>query len=144
MVITPALRGLFGIEISDGGKELRFAPQLPANWNEIEANNIAAGDARYDLKLVRGAGRMTITIRQKSSATPSPSALSQGVKRFVLAPAFPLDARIRKVKVEGHAAQFEMKSTGDVQRAELSIEADEPTVEVVFTYDEGTEIYLVP
>jgi hypothetical protein len=144
MVITPALRGLLGIEISGGGKELRFAPQLPANWDRIEARNITAGDARYDLKLVRGAGRMTITITQKSSTTTAPSAFSHGVERFVVAPAFPLDARVHKVKVQGHTTQFEMKSAGDVQHAEVSIEADEPTVEVVFTYDEGTEIYLLP
>jgi glycogen debranching enzyme len=144
MVITPTLRGLLGIEISGGGKELRFAPQLPANWNRIEASNVAAGDARYDLKLVRGAGRMTITITQKSSATTAPSALSHGVERFVVAPAFPLDARVRKVKVQGHTTQFEMKSMGDVQRAEVSVGATDPTVEMVFIYDEGTEIYLVP
>jgi glycogen debranching enzyme len=144
MVITPAVRGLLGIEISAGGKELRFAPQLPANWNRIEAQGVAAGDARYDLKLVRAAGRMTITITQREFATISSSPLSHGVERFVVAPALPLDARVRKVKVQGRATQFEMKSTGDVQRAEVSIEAHEPTVEVIFTYDEGTEIYLAP
>jgi glycogen debranching enzyme len=144
MVITPAVRGLLGIEISAGGKELRFAPQLPANWDRIEARNVAAGDARYDLKLVRGAGRMTITITQQSSAPTAPSTLSHGVERFVLSPAFPLDARVRKVKVQGHTTQFEMKSMGDVQRAEVSIESRDPTVEIVFTYTEGTDIYLVP
>jgi hypothetical protein len=144
MVITPALRGLLGIEISAGGKELRFAPQLPANWNRIEAGNVSAGDALYDLKLVRGAGRMTITITQKSSATTASSALSHGVERFIVAPAFPLDARVRKVKVQGHITQFEMKTMGDVQRAAVSIESHDPTVEIVFAYTEGTDIYLVP
>ncbi len=143
MVVTPSLRGLFGIEITDAGRELRFAPQLPANWDRVEARGVAAGDARYDLKLVRAAGRLTITITQRSSVKTAAPPLSQGVERFTLAPAFPLDARVRKVKVQGRAAQFEMKSSGDVQRAEVVIEAGEPTVEVVFTYEEGTDIYLV-
>ncbi|HYG80100.1 MAG TPA: GH116 family glycosyl hydrolase, partial [Pyrinomonadaceae bacterium] len=128
MVVTPALRGLFGIEITAGGRELRFAPQLPADWDRIEAQNVAAGDARYDLKLVRAAGRLTITITRRNSAAAGSSASPRGVERFTLAPAFPLDARVRKVKAQGRAAKFEMKSSGDVQRAEVVVEAGEPAV----------------
>jgi glycogen debranching enzyme len=144
MVITPTMRGLLGIEIGAGGKELRFAPQLPANWDSVEAHNIAAGDGRYDLKLVRAAGRLTITITHRGSATTDSAALSRGVERLTIAPAFPLDARIRRVKAQGRATQFEIRSEGDVQRAEVRIEAREPTLEIVFIYDEGTDIYLVP
>ena len=144
MVITPALRGLLGIEINGGGKELRFAPQLPANWDRVAAHNVAAGDARYDLKLERAAGRLTITVTQRISAAPGSSPLSGRVERFTLAPAFPLDARVRKVTVQGRATQFNMNSGGDVQRAEVSIEARQPSVEIVFTYTEGTDVYLVP
>jgi glycogen debranching enzyme len=144
MVITPAVRGLLGIEVSAGGKELRFAPQLPANWDRIEARNVAAGDARYDLKLIRAAGRLTITITQTAFATSSPSSLSRGIERLVVAPAFPIDARVRSVMVQQRATQFEMKSTGDVQRAEVRLEVHEPTVEIIFSYEEGTEVYLVP
>ena len=144
MIVTPALRGLLGIEVTAGGKELRFAPQLPANWDRVETQGVAAGDARYDLKLVRAAGRLTITITRRASTTNGSSTLSQGVERFTLAPAFPLDARVRKVTVQGRATLFEMKSTGDVQRAEVSLKAHEPTVEIVFTYTDGTDFYLVP
>ena len=144
MVVTPALRGLCGVEITEGGKELRFAPQLPANWDRIEARGVAIGDARYDLKLIRAAGRLTITITQRSSVRTAAPPMSQGVERFTLAPAFPLDARVRKVKVQGRATKFEMKSSGDVQRAEVVIEGGGQTVEAVFTYTEGTDVYLAP
>jgi hypothetical protein len=144
MVITPTLRGLLGIEITGGGRELRFAPQLPANWNRVEARNVAAGDARYDLKLERAEGRLTITVTQRTSAASGSSPLPRRVERFTLAPAFPLDAQVRKVTVQGRATNFEMKNGGDVQRAEVSIEAREPSVEIVFTYTEGTDVYLVP
>jgi hypothetical protein len=144
MVITPAVRGLLGIEISAGGKELRFAPQLPANWDRIEARNVAAGDARYDLKLMRVPGRLTITITQTGFATSSPASLSRGIERLVVAPAFPIDARVHSVKAQQRTTQFETKSTGDVQRAEVRLEVHEPTVEIIFSYEEGTEVYLVP
>jgi hypothetical protein len=48
------------------------------------------------------------------------------------------------VKVQQRAAQFEMKSTGDVQRAEVRLEIREPTAEMIFSYEEGTEVYPVP
>lgn len=142
MVITPAMRGLLGIEINAGGKELHFAPQLPANWDWVEARNIAAGDARYDLKLVRAAGRLTITITQRHAATAS--ALSYEVERFYIAPAFPLDAEVRKVTVQGRETKFVIERAGDVQRALVGIEAYGPTVEMVFTFTEGTDVYVVP
>jgi hypothetical protein len=144
MVVTPVMRGMLGIEIGAGGRELRFAPQLPANWNHIEAVGVAAGDARYDLKLAREAGRLTINITRSGSETTSPSTLSRGLERLTLAPAFPLDAQVQKVTVQGRATQFELKSAGDVQRAEVHLEAHERSIEAVFTYTEGTDVYLVP
>src|SRR5439155_3682863 len=53
MVVTPALRGLLGIEASDGGRALRFAPALPATWDRVEARAVRIGDARYDLSFER-------------------------------------------------------------------------------------------
>jgi hypothetical protein len=148
MVITPALRGLLGIEVGAGGRELRFAPQLPANWDRVEVRGVAAGDARYDLKLVRAAGRLTVTITQRravaAAEAATPSALSQEVERFFVAPAFPLDVRLRKVTVQGRETKFELESEGDVQRAVVGIEAYGPTVEMVFAYTEGTDVYIVP
>jgi hypothetical protein len=142
MVVTPMLRGLLGIEIGAGGRELHLKPQLPANWDRVEAQGIAAGDARYDINMVRAAGRLTITITQRRAATAS--ALSQEVERFFVAPAFPLDANVRRVTVQGRKTQFEIVSGGDVQRALVGVEAQGPTVEMVFTYTEGTDVYLVP
>jgi glycogen debranching enzyme len=146
MVITPALRGLLGIEVGAGGRELRFAPQLPANWDRVEALGIAAGGARYDLKLLRTAGRLAITITQRGAAASQASSpkLSQRVERFTIAPAFPRDAQLNKVTIQGREARFEIKAVGDVQHAEVSLEAVGPGIEAVFTYTEGTDVYIVP
>jgi len=69
MVISPAMRGLLGIEGRAGGKELRFSPQLPANWNHVEAQNVLVGGARFDLKLKREPQTLTITINRLGTAT---------------------------------------------------------------------------
>ncbi|HEX8141220.1 MAG TPA: GH116 family glycosyl hydrolase [Pyrinomonadaceae bacterium] len=141
MIVTPAVRGLLGIEIGAGGKELRFAPQLPADWDTVEVQNVAAGNARYHLKLTRAQGRLTVNIDHRSTA--STSTLSQQVERFIIAPAFPLDAQVRKVTVQGRATAYEIKSGGDVQRAEVVIDVNSKSLELVFSYTEGTDVYPV-
>lgn len=132
MVITPAVRGLLGIEVRAGGKELRFAPQLPESWNQIEVRNVPAGKARFDLKLAREVRRLRVTITNKGATTS---------ERITVAPAFPLDARIRTVKVRGRSSKFATDIIGDVQRAEVTFDADQPTIDVVYSYDEGTDVF---
>jgi hypothetical protein len=138
MVITPAVRGLLGIEARAGGKELRFAPQLPANWNQVEARNVPAGEARFDLKLEREKERLTVTITKRGTLTAKGAS---SVERITVAPAFPLDTRIRAVKVRGQSTKFSSSITGDLQRAEVILDVDQPTIDVVFTYDEGTDVF---
>ncbi|HTG13673.1 MAG TPA: GH116 family glycosyl hydrolase, partial [Blastocatellia bacterium] len=93
MVVTPLMRGLLGIEVSEGGRRLSFAPQLPANWDRVRARSVAVGDARYDLMLERTTGRETIKVERRVQVNAASAA------RVTVAPAFPLDARIRSVTV---------------------------------------------
>ncbi|HEV2860637.1 MAG TPA: GH116 family glycosyl hydrolase [Pyrinomonadaceae bacterium] len=145
MVVTPTLRGMLGIEAGAGGGELRFAPQLPAHWDRVEVRNVPAGlGARFDLSLTRGAGRMTIKAARRGDSRPAPAGQSAGVTRLTLAPAFPLDARVRAVTAGGRDVPFEVTRVGDVQRAEAHLELGGPGAEVVFTYDEGTDVYVEP
>jgi glycogen debranching enzyme len=138
MVITPTIRGLLGLEAGAGGKELRFEPQLPANWDQVEVRNVAVGNARYNLNLSRVTGRLTITIKP----TPSSAVATADKIRFMIAPAFPLDAKVRSASVQGHPVKFETSQTGDVQRTPVSFDVGQETVEVVFRYDEGTDVYV--
>jgi glycogen debranching enzyme len=135
MVVTPTVRGLLGIEATAGGKELRFAPQLPANWDRVEVHNVAVGNGRYDVNLSRAAGRMRVTTMRSASSKAS------GKIRFTIAPTFPLDARIREVRVQGRRVEFQTSQTGDAQMTTVSFDVDQQSVAVVFSYDEGTDVY---
>ena len=137
MVITPAMRGLLGIEVSGGGKALRFAPQLPANWDQVEVQNVAAGNSRFNLKLTRESGRLIVRITRR--ITPN---TSTGPTRITVAPAFPLDARVSTVKVQGRTTQFSTNRVGDLQTAEVTIDANQENIEVVYRYQEGTDVFI--
>ena len=141
MVITPAMRGLLGIEVEAGAKELRFAPQLPANWNQVEARNVAVGNARFDFKLERGAGSLTVKITRRGSATSNDANVNDNITRITVAPAFPLDARVRSVKLQGRSIEFGTKGIGDIQRAEVTFDANQEPIVVMYSYDEGTEVF---
>jgi glycogen debranching enzyme len=144
MVVTPTVRGLLGIEVSDGGKALSFGPQLPANWDRIAVRDVIAGDARYDIALEREAGRATIKVIRRDQDNGNARSKSSGVTRIVIAPAFPLDAQVRSLTVNGRAAKFEMKREGDINRARVTVESGPASVEIVYSYDEGTEVYVEP
>ena len=132
MVATPLLRGLFGIEAEAGGRTLRFAPSLPADWDSVSVRNVALGTARYDLSMVRSPGRATIRVARRGDGSPA---------RLIVAPAFPLDARVRSVQVDGPSAKVQVRRVGDVQRWEVVREAAGSRTELTFVYDEGTDVY---
>ncbi len=141
MVVTPLMRGLLGIEARDAGKTLIFAPQLPANWSGLTARKIAAGVSHYDLTLKNLRGRMEILAERDQPREQNPQG---GANRLIVSPAFPLDAEVRSVIVNGRAMKFQIARTGDVQRAEVIIENAGPRTEIVYVYDEGTDVFIEP
>ncbi len=63
MVLTPAIRGLFGVEADAVHRTLRLQPQLPANWDSAELDNVRVGDDFYTVTLKRGRGQLLATVR---------------------------------------------------------------------------------
>lgn len=141
MVVTPTLRGLFGIEVTDGGHFLRFAPQFPADWNSAIARNIRAGASLFELSWKRSERRITINVDRRDHEKQ----LNGARRRYPelrIAPSFPLDARVRKVTVNGRRANFVIKRIGDRQFAEVVTNDAKSSSEIVCTYDEGTDVYV--
>ena len=133
MVVAPLMRGLLGIEARDGGQTLRFAPALPAGWDRVSVRNVAAGTSRYDLALARERGRDRLSVVRSSEGTGP-------ALRLEVAPAYPLDARVRRVRVDGHPTRFDVRLSGDVQRVKVGVDAVRVRTEVVVDYDEGSDV----
>lgn len=150
MVVSPTLRGMFGIAATDGGRTLRFAPQLPADWNRATVRNVAVGSEHYDFAIERGGGRQTINVTRSATSASTTGTTSGAppsivkLSKLVVAPSFPLDARVRGVSVNNRTARFEVTREGDVQRAVITLEDPAPTAQIVITYDEGTDVYIEP
>lgn len=53
MVITPTLRGLFGLQWDAGKRKLTITPQLPAQWDYAKINALPLGDSRVGIEFHR-------------------------------------------------------------------------------------------
>jgi hypothetical protein len=77
MVITPTLRGMFGLEWDAAGQKLNVDPQLPAEWNSAKLSGVPIADKRVGIELQRmrdmlairltGEGAQTITLASRSA-----------------------------------------------------------------------------
>ncbi len=68
MVITPTLRGLFGLDIDALQHTLRLTPHLPATWDHAALRRLHIGDATVDLEIQRSGP--TLTARLTSTSGP--------------------------------------------------------------------------
>ncbi len=62
MLLSPAIRGLFGLEPDALTHTLRVAPQLPAAWNEVAIDNVPVGEDRFHVRMKRVAARLEVDV----------------------------------------------------------------------------------
>jgi glycogen debranching enzyme len=68
MVISPLLRGLFGLQFNATTHTLTFAPHLPADWKEFSLKDIAAGEDRLSIRFSRAADSITLNAERAGKA----------------------------------------------------------------------------
>jgi hypothetical protein len=66
MVVTPIMRGMFGLEVDGLRHTLRVQPQLPADWNDAALRHVCVGERVVDLTFHRLPNAWVVTIEQKS------------------------------------------------------------------------------
>jgi hypothetical protein len=60
MALTPAIRGLFGLECDAPNHALRLRPNLPPEWDSAALHNVWVGGARFDLSFKRDGEHLII------------------------------------------------------------------------------------
>jgi glycogen debranching enzyme len=136
MVIIPALRGLFGIDVDAVSKSVWLNPQLPADWNDAEVQRLHVGEAVCSLVYRREGRRLVVrartitgkavrlaTLRQDAevAADGSSIAFSLPPVEMAVSQGLPLQgARTTQIKV--------LTETGDTHSLKLELEADAGSV----------------
>jgi glycogen debranching enzyme len=69
MVITPMIRGLFGLDWDASTNMLRVTPNLPAEWERATVSNVALGDDRIDLDFEKSGDKLLVRTRSQKART---------------------------------------------------------------------------
>jgi hypothetical protein len=68
MVISPMLRGLFGLQFDAPARTLTFTPHAPGSWKDFAVHHLATGNDFLDLRFSRTADSITVTADRQGGA----------------------------------------------------------------------------
>jgi len=69
MVISPLLRGLFGLQTNAAQHKVVLAPHVPADWTRFAIHNVRAGDATLDFAYRKTGEEIELTIESSADAS---------------------------------------------------------------------------
>ncbi len=83
MVISPVLRGLFGLEWSAAASQLTITPSLPAQWDKAALHHVPLAGGEVDLEMTRDGATLMVRATGSSAqhvvlASRTPGAKSAG------------------------------------------------------------------
>ena len=69
MVVIPALRGLFGLNVDALTKTITVDPHLPAEWDHARVRNVHIGDQVVDVTFKKTGDELTVALESKGATT---------------------------------------------------------------------------
>ena len=82
MVISPLMRGLFGLEWNEPANTLTITPHLPAQWPGATLHNVPFGKSRLDISMQREGANLAVRVQGTPPgfhlASATPGARQQG------------------------------------------------------------------
>ena len=105
MVISPILRGLFGLQVDAEKHQLTLQPHVPADWTALALHNIHLGDIAIDLRYKKTTD--TIVLDAKRNGT--------GDCSIDFSPALSLRAEVVGVELNGRPLAFKVQPNANDQ-----------------------------
>ena len=103
MVVSPILRGLFGLTSDAAIGTLTLAPHVPADWTSFTIRNVAVGSAKIDLHYSKDLEGITLEVKASEAASPN-STLTLDFQ-----PAVSLRAKILSATLNGRPVLFHVE-----------------------------------
>jgi GH15 family glucan-1,4-alpha-glucosidase len=111
MVISPMLRGMFGLQFDAQSHTLTFAPHIPAGWKEFAIRHVAAGTDVVDLQFSRTPDSMTVLAERNGDAEV----------RMDFRPAVSPRAEIIGVTLNGRNVPFHLQNHDNDQHVSVNV-----------------------
>ncbi len=67
MVVTPTVRGMFGLEWNAAENQLTVTPNLPAVWSEAKVSGIPLGNSRIGVEMKRDGTTLVVRLTEEGS-----------------------------------------------------------------------------
>ena len=67
MIVSPLLRGFFGLDTNATTGEIFFAPHVPADWNAFAIDNLHVGTTTLELRYHRDAKEISLEMTRTGS-----------------------------------------------------------------------------
>jgi glycogen debranching enzyme len=129
MVVSPILRGMFGLSTDAKTNTVTFSPHVPANWNSFSVRNIRVGDSRLNLTYTAKPGAITLETECVGSAPCN----------ILFKPAISLRAHVASVTSGPNAGRraipFHVTATDEDQHVEIQTKGSSKSVITILLRD---------
>ena len=105
MVISPILRGMFGLQTVAGKHQINFDPHVPADWTSFAIRNVRLGSVRVDFQYRKGGDAIVLETTRTGA----------GDTWIEFSPAFSLRTRIVSVTLNDRSLPFQMQANTNDQ-----------------------------
>lgn len=131
MVVSPLLRGLFGLQTDAGTCRVALAPHVPADWTWFTLDHVRVGSASLRLAYRKTTGDISLTVTRTG-----------GVCTLEFAPAVSPRAQILGVEMNGRRVPFQIKKNDVDQHIVLQfpVSAGESTLRIRLRNDFGLSL----
>ncbi len=115
MVVSPILRGLFGLETDAENHRIMLAPHAPADWTSFAIRNVHVGSVSADFQYRKTTDRIVLEIKRTGS----------GDCFVEFSPAFSLRTQVTSVEMNGRPMPFKVQPNGEDQHLPLRLAVHE-------------------
>jgi GH15 family glucan-1,4-alpha-glucosidase len=116
MVVSPLLRGMFGLSTDAKAATLTFAPHLPADWNSLGIDNLRVGQNRLELNFTKTAEGIFLEAGRTSGT---------GESIIEFRPSISLRATVQKAELNGKPFPFRVETNGEDQHVVVQFPVSE-------------------
>ena len=109
MVVSPILRGMFGLQTDALNHQLTLAPHVPADWTSFSIRNVKVGPVSLDLNFHKSADSVALEIARTG----------KGDCWLEFAPAFSQRAKIISAELNGKPLPFQLQPNAEDQHVSL-------------------------
>jgi glycogen debranching enzyme len=114
MVVSPLLKGMFGLEKDATKKTLTFVPHIPADWTNFAINNIRVGDSVVNLSYAKTLSEITLEVTRTG-----------GECALDFEPALANSALVGRVEVNGRPTTYDQQISAEHHHLRIKVELKE-------------------